>query len=99
MFTHCQGQEAKQSTRLDEMTTADKNNTYPGILSVLISRGDSLLYERYFDGWAVGDSRTIPGSAFKSITSLLAGIAIDKGFIDDVHQPVLSFFLSMPTVL
>lgn len=91
MVTQCQIRQATQATRLDEMTTQIENNTYPGIHSVLIARGDSLLYERYFNGYnrdSIHDTR----SAFKSITSLLAGIAIDRGFIKDVQQPVLSFF-------
>jgi CubicO group peptidase (beta-lactamase class C family) len=91
MVTQCQVQQTKQPTSLDEMTTQIENKTYPGIHSVLISRGDSLLYERYFNGYN-RDSLHDTRSAFKSITSLLAGIAIDRGFIKDVHQPVLSFF-------
>lgn len=31
-------------------------------------------------------------SSFKSVTSLLIGIAIDKGFIKDVNQKVSEFF-------
>ena len=91
MAIHCQGQQTKQPGKLEEMTTQIENNSYPNVHSVLISRGDSLLYEHYFNGYN-RDSLHDTRSAFKSITSLLAGIAIDKGFIKDVHQPVLSYF-------
>lgn len=84
-------QPAKSRTLLTEMTAAIENNQYTGMHSVLISKGDSLVYERYFNGFH-RDSLHDTRSAFKSITSLLAGIAIDKGSIKDVHQPVLSFF-------
>ena len=76
---------------LDSMTTAIENNTYTGIHSVLISKGDKLIYEHYFNGWtrdSLHDSR----SSFKSVTSILTGIAIDKGFIKSVDQKVYSFF-------
>ena len=31
-------------------------------------------------------------SATKSIVALLVGIALDKGFIENIDQPVLDFF-------
>lgn len=31
-------------------------------------------------------------SATKSVVSLLIGIAVDKGFIKSINQPVLNFF-------
>ncbi|BAV06565.1 CubicO group peptidase, beta-lactamase class C family [Filimonas lacunae] len=82
----------KRTTRLlDSMTTAVTGNSYSDIHSILISKDGKLIYEQYFNGWnkdSLHDSR----SAFKSITSLLAGIAIDKGLIKDVNQKVYSFF-------
>jgi len=38
------------------------------------------------------DTSHIIHSCAKSITSTLVGIAIDKGFIKDVHQGLLNFF-------
>lgn len=81
----------EKGTLLDSMTTVVTNNSYSDIHSILISKDGKLMYEKYFNGWnkdSVHDSR----SAFKSITSLLAGIAIDKGLIKDVDQKVYSFF-------
>lgn len=80
----------KQAKLLDSLTTVITNKTYADIHSVVISKNGKLLYEQYFNDWkkdAVHDSR----SAFKSITSLLAGIAVDKGLIN-VNQKVYSFF-------
>ncbi len=73
------------------MTGAINSNAYTNIHSILIARGNVLLYEHYFNGFtrdSLHDSR----SSFKSITSLLLGIAIDKGFIKDVNQKAYSFF-------
>jgi CubicO group peptidase (beta-lactamase class C family) len=88
---HSQSLNKKQSNLLDSLTAAAAGNSYSDIHSILIAKEGQLVYERYFNGWnkdSVHDSR----SAFKSITSLLAGIAIDKGLIKDVNQKVYSFF-------
>lgn len=64
---------------------------YPGIHSLLIAKNDKLVYEHYFNNFtqdSLHDSR----SSFKSITSLLIGIAIDKGLIKNVNQKVSDFF-------
>lgn len=76
---------------MDSLTAAVAGNAYSNIHSIVISQKGERVYEQYFNGWnkdSLHDSR----SAFKSITSLLVGIAIDKGFIKDVHQKVYSFF-------
>jgi CubicO group peptidase (beta-lactamase class C family) len=81
----------KQHKLLDSLTIAAGTSDYPNIHSILISRNGQLVYERYFNGWnkdSLHDSR----SSFKSITSLLTGIAIDKGLVRDVRQKVYSFF-------
>jgi len=80
-----------QTHLLDDMTTVVGNNTYTGIHSILISKGGELVYEHYFNGWrrdSLHDSR----SSFKSVTSLLTGIAIDQGLIKDVNEKVYAFF-------
>lgn len=87
----CQSLNMKQRSLLDSMTAAIEKNDYTNIHSILISKGGKLVYEHYFNGWkrdSLHDSR----SSFKSITSLLTGIAIDKGFIKDITQKVYSFF-------
>ena len=76
---------------LDAMTAAIEKKTYTGIHSILISKGGKIVYEHYFNAWgrdSLHDSR----SSFKSVTSLLTGIAIDKGFIKNLDQKVYSFF-------
>jgi len=76
---------------LKKMTNAVKNNEYMGIHSILIAYGNRLNYEHYFNGFhhdSLHDSR----SSFKSITSLLVGIAIDKGLIKNTNQKVYDFF-------
>jgi CubicO group peptidase (beta-lactamase class C family) len=59
------------------------------ITSVLIARGGKLAYEAYFEGDAetLRDTR----SCTKSITGMLAGIAIEDGRIPGVGAPALSY--------
>jgi CubicO group peptidase (beta-lactamase class C family) len=76
---------------LDSMTNAVERNSYANVHSILIAREGELVYERYFNGWN-RDSLHDTRSAFKSVTSLLAGIALDKGFIRNVQQRAYSFF-------
>ncbi|WP_176885034.1 serine hydrolase domain-containing protein [Dyadobacter soli] len=64
---------------------------YPNVHSVLVSQDSKTQYERYFNDYNA-DSLHDTRSAFKSITSLLIGIAIDKGLIKSVDQKVSSFF-------
>ncbi|MCV9928699.1 beta-lactamase family protein [Flavobacterium sp. LS1R49] len=86
-----------QNVLLQQMTDSITKNHYSGIHSVLIAKDNQLVYERYFNGYtrdSLHDSR----SSFKSITSLLVGIAIDKGFIKDVNQKVYEFFPEYPSL-
>lgn len=94
VMTYCaagQSLSDKQYKFLDSLKILASSNNYPNIHSILISKDGKLIYEQYFNGWnkdSLQDSR----SAFKSITSLLAGIAVDQGLIRDVNQKVYSFF-------
>jgi CubicO group peptidase (beta-lactamase class C family) len=61
---------------------------YKRIDAMLIARNGKLVYENYFHGHS-GDVLHNIFSAGKSITSILAGIAIDKGFLENVNTPVV----------
>lgn len=90
-YATAQSPKANTSALLDSLTAVVSENSYSDVHSILITKDGKLMYEKYFNGWhkdSVHDSR----SSFKSVTSLLAGIAIDKGFIKDVNQKVYSFF-------
>ncbi|MFW9993358.1 MAG: serine hydrolase domain-containing protein [Candidatus Odinarchaeota archaeon] len=59
--------------------------------SVLIIRNGVLVYEEYYHLYTRTSKHEIY-SCTKSITSALIGIAIDKGYIDNVNQKVVDFF-------
>ena len=72
--------------------------------AVLVARGGKLVFERYFRGYdeiygrPVGkvtfDADTLNNvkSVSKSVASLAVGIAIDRGLIGSVNEPIFSFF-------
>ena len=56
----------------------------------LIIKNDSILYENYFEGYK-RDSISNIFSVSKSVTSLLLGIAIDEGIINNVNDPITKY--------
>lgn len=65
---------------LDSLNQEISQGKYPNVDAIIIQRGESILFEQYyndFNAYSLHDTR----SYFKSITSLLAGIAFDKQLI------------------
>ena len=72
--------------------------------AVLIARGGKLVFERYFKGSDEINGRRVESVTFdadtlhniksvtKSVASLALGIAIDRGLIRGVGEPIFSFF-------
>jgi CubicO group peptidase (beta-lactamase class C family) len=69
------------------------NNRENKIQSVLLVKGDQIIIEEYLNG-QVSDQKHDLRSATKSIRSILLGIAIDKGFIDNVNDPISKYLKS-----
>jgi CubicO group peptidase (beta-lactamase class C family) len=77
--------------RLDQ---AIAGGEFTHITSVLISRHGTLAYERYYEGFTA-DSLHDTRSATKTITGMLVGLAIDRGYLPSVRTPVLDYFREM----
>ncbi|WP_245334687.1 serine hydrolase domain-containing protein [Bradyrhizobium mercantei] len=83
---------------------ADRLAKTTNVHSVLVARGGSLVFERYFSGPDEVDNRKLRNVVFdadtlhdmksvsKSVASLATGIAIDRGLIASVDEPILNFF-------
>ncbi|WP_430817100.1 serine hydrolase domain-containing protein [Carboxylicivirga sp. RSCT41] len=56
----------------------------------VVIRNDSVLFEKYYEAYQSDDISTF-FSVSKSVTSLLMGIAIDEGYIDDVNDPIVKY--------
>ena len=79
-----------QSELLADMMEYINDNSLH-INSLLIIRNGYLVLDAYFWPFAKGQKHHIR-SCTKSIMSALIGIAIDKGYIKDINQPVIDFF-------
>ncbi len=61
-----------------------------GTVGFLIIRNDTILYERYFDGY--DEEREVPTfSVAKSFVSALIGIAIKEGHIGSINDPITKY--------
>ena len=67
------------------------NKDFGDLHSILISKNGKLILEDYFGGYSVNDLHPLK-STTKSISSLLVGIAIDKGYIKSINQKIPDFF-------
>lgn len=63
------------------------------IHSLVIIQNDRLVLEEYFHGYGADDLHAVT-SCSKSITSLLIGLALDRGLISSVDVPVLDLLPS-----
>jgi CubicO group peptidase (beta-lactamase class C family) len=79
---------------LDQVLIEDN---YPNLFSLIICRQGNTIYERYFSGKnsdALFDIR----SSFKSILSLLTGIALEKGYLSEINDQVHHYFSGTPYI-
>ena len=65
--------------------------TLPRLRSLLVAVDGQLIVERYFGGAAAGRTTNIK-SVSKSIIATLVGIAIDRGAIPNVREPIGRYF-------
>jgi CubicO group peptidase (beta-lactamase class C family) len=82
-----QGMHSKTILELMELIKEEKYNIH----SVTIVRNGSLVLDSYLYPFKNGIKHKM-FSATKSVTSALIGIAIDKGYIKDVHQTITQLF-------
>jgi CubicO group peptidase (beta-lactamase class C family) len=64
---------------------------FTDVHSWLIVRNGKLVWEQYFQGYTAQHLHEAQ-SVTKSIQSILLGIAIDKGFIHSLDEPIIAYF-------
>jgi Beta-lactamase class C and other penicillin binding proteins len=64
---------------------------YDNIGGIIVQKDGQTVYENYFNECTVTTGLHI-FSVTKSIISILIGIAIDKGYINSIHQKILDFY-------
>ncbi len=83
----------EQGMSLEKLDMIDASITENDVAlhSVVVIKNGYIVYEKYYGYWSQYMAHTIQ-SCTKSFMSALIGIAIDKGYIDNVSQRVLDFF-------
>jgi CubicO group peptidase (beta-lactamase class C family) len=76
---------------LDAVLASFDQDQHPDLKGVVVMRDGHIVAERYFNGDSAETLHDIR-SAGKSITSLLMGIAIDRGRITSVDDPVARYW-------
>ena len=87
LFSLSSSSQQVSNEKLIELKKVVASDKYPKVDGVVISKNSEILFEEYFNGFD-SDSLHDTRSSFKSITSLLAGIAIDQGLFkteDKLH--------------
>jgi CubicO group peptidase (beta-lactamase class C family) len=72
-------------------TAANAAAKLPRLRSLLVSRRGELMFERYFNGARAAQPANIK-SASKSVISALTGIAIARGHVKAIDQPIVDYF-------
>jgi CubicO group peptidase (beta-lactamase class C family) len=78
------------STRLIDYLKKLPNEKEHKLGSVLLMKNNELIFENYWNGYNKDKLHDLR-SATKSITALLVGIAIDKGFIKNEYEHIQSY--------
>ena len=83
--------EGLDSERIASLGQAILDGQYPRVRSILIVKNGKLVLEEYFYGYSRENLQTLQ-SATKSVTSILLGLAVDRGAIRSVDEKVCDFF-------
>lgn len=81
--------------KIAEMETAIAAD-YSNIAGMVVLKDGKAVYENYF-GDCTRESHIHVFSVTKSIVSILFGIALDKGYLDNIDRKVLEFFRNTPS--
>ncbi|WP_036382059.1 serine hydrolase [Muricauda sp. MAR_2010_75] len=83
--------------KLQSLVTKIRNGQFGNVHSLLISRNNQIVLEEYFNGYDKTELHRL-FSVTKSFTSALIGIAIDKGFIENLDEKILNYFPEYSTI-
>lgn len=85
-----EGTEFKYKGKAKTIENMDEFNEREDSTAFIIVKDDTVIYEKYFNGYS-RDSINTSFSAAKSFVSTLIGIAIDEGHIKSVDEPITNY--------
>jgi CubicO group peptidase (beta-lactamase class C family) len=85
------GERSADTPRFEFGRAVDEAETLLRLHSLLVSWNGDLVLERYFNGTQPGDVANVK-SVSKSVISALIGIAIGKGYIEGIDEPIGAYF-------
>lgn len=68
----------------------DKVKNIEGIASLVVCRDETIVAEEYYNGYRNDSIKTVM-SVTKTVTSLLVGLALEKGYIESVNDPISKY--------
>lgn len=83
--------QARTDPKLDAVLTQWDHDEHPDLRGVVILRDGRIVAERYYNGETAAALHDIR-SAGKSVTALLAGIALDRGKVQSVEDRVADYW-------
>lgn len=83
--------ESPQTEIFNEIVSQVENHHYGEVHSLIIAKDDSIIFEKYFNGFT-RETKHALYSVTKSFTSALIGICLDKGLLDSINIPMLNYF-------
>lgn len=89
-FDSLKGMEVFGSSAMRQLSNDISNGKYGKVSSVLILKGNKVIFERYYGFSQAGTIHPV-SSVTKSITALSVGICIDKGYIASVNDPISKY--------
>jgi CubicO group peptidase (beta-lactamase class C family) len=85
------GSSGIDKTRIQQMISSVIDGTYKDVHSILLIKNNKLVLEEYFYEYDRNDLHQLR-SVTKSFISALIGIAMSKGLVKSIDDPVISFF-------
>ena len=74
----------------------DKIQKVEDMASLVVCRNGVIVAEEYYNGYRSDSIKNVM-SVTKTVTSLLVGLALDKGYIDDIHDPISKYLTGIVT--
>jgi len=74
----------------------DRIRAVDGMASLVVCRNGVIVAEEYYNGYRSDSIKTVM-SVTKTVTSLLIGLALEKGYIEDINDPISKYLTGIVT--